>query len=785
MSHTRELTERYRLEKILKSSRSGTVLKATDTADGRPVVIKLIPLGTPGTLSTPADGEARQARFLRLVTALRQQVHPSLPRALDAGFTPDGEAFLVLERLEGRSLAEWSGAPPGRVLALLEQAAAALDALATRGLAHANLAPENVFVIPSSQGERAKLLGLGTAIFRPSPGAVPPEIARFQPPEGDAAGWRGDLWAFATTTAAVLGIQEPPPGSPEPAITLPLGLTFELEDADALRLTLERCLRPDPAARPASWQQVRDAIGLALGHTFAVVRPVGAEAPQPAAPPTPPAPATPATSATATPVPVAPAPALSVQPRPVSAAPAIEPKPADIADSSSELLTPITDELLDRLARPKPKPAPPPPATAAAAGAAPAPGGRRRPTLLLLSAGVALVLAAGAAWWLVGRSAAPPPAVFPAARPERPSVPASERLATARELVAQGLDDRARELLAGLTPTDQATLGPADCALYTALQETLAGATLDRLATDLPAGLAGGSLAALLPLVHTVRERGATVAGLYAGAAEDFATASRLVELYDAAEAAGGDHARVLAQFAALRELFPRQRDAFELRDRAAEAIADEAEAIARRGDYDAAAARLAIVAGAWPDRPGLAERLRALRGFAAAEPAQLALLEKLPQYERRRKPDEALAALHGVEPIPHLEARFAAARTRLEAQLAQLDRNPPVVELRDEGALQYDRGTYVNLSFRVKDDYKVKDVDVMARRQGGRAQALDYERDRFGYTIEIPPSFHQNGTIEVFITATDLSGHEGRLGSRDQPLRITRAGGFERLLRN
>lgn len=751
MSHTRELAERYRLEKILKSSRSGTVLKATDAANGRPVVVKLVPLGT------AADGEARRERFLRLAMALRQPVHPSLPRALDAGFTPDGEAFLVLERLEGRSLAEWSGGiAPGRVLGVLEQAAAGLDALAVRGLAHANLAPENVFVIPSSQGERAKLLGLGTALFRPSPGAAPSEIARFQPPEGDAAGWRGDLWAFATTATAVLGIQVPPPGAPEPAITLPPGLTFELEDGDALRLMLERCLRTEPASRPASWQQVRDAIGLALGRTFAVVRPAAAAEP----------------------------PAATRQPPPASLPPPAPEPAAPEPDRASELLTPITNELLDRLARPEPKPAAPPPAIPAADSPATAPG-RRRPALF--AAGVALVLAAGAAWWLAGRSAAPPRAVFPPARPERPDVPASARLATARELVAQGSDDRARELLAGLTPADQSALGPADCALYTVLQETLARATLDRLPADLPAGLASGSLAVLLPLVRTAREQGAAVDGLYPGAAGDLATAFRVVELYDTAEAAAGrgDHAGVLAQLAALRQLFPRQRDTFELRDHAAEAIVGEAEAIARRGDYDAAAARLEIVAGAWPDRPGLAELLRAMRGFAAAEPAQLALLEKLPQYERRQRPDEALEALREVEPIPHLEARFAEVETRLLAQLAGLDRNPPIVELRDEGALQYDRGTYANLSFRVKDDFKVKEVEVMARRQGGSARALSYERDRFGYTIEIPPSFHQNGTIEVFITATDLSGHEGRLGSRDQPLRITRAGGFERLLRN
>ena len=62
------------------------------------------------------------------------------------------------------------------------------------------------------------------------------------------------------------------------------------------------------------------------------------------------------------------------------------------------------------------------------------------------------------------------------------------------------------------------------------------------------------------------------------------------------------------------------------------------------------------------------------------------------------------------------LAARFAAARKQLEDQLAQLDKNPPQLVLRDGFLLEYSRGTVVELSFRATDDYEVKSVKLMAR---------------------------------------------------------------------
>src|SRR5262245_19651474 len=110
----RELTDRYQLQKILKSTRFGTVLRATDIPSGRTVAVKLV---------TAGQGlAAGAAEFGRLAAALADLGHPNLPAVFDSGFTSDGSAFLVLELLEGRSFDTLAGSPPARLLSLVSQA---------------------------------------------------------------------------------------------------------------------------------------------------------------------------------------------------------------------------------------------------------------------------------------------------------------------------------------------------------------------------------------------------------------------------------------------------------------------------------------------------------------------------------------------------------------------------------------------------------------------------------------------------------------------------------------
>jgi hypothetical protein len=743
----REIAERYQLQKMLRSSRGSNVMLAAESATGRPVAIKLIRLGASGDYA----GDAR--RFEALAAALAELQHPALPAVLDFGLTPDGSGFVVFERIEGSPLESLAGAASGqpeRILALLVQALDGLEAMARRGLAHHNLSTDNLLVTNAPPGERIKILGLASAPFRPALSA-PPETARFLAPEqtqpGVKADSRADVYSLALVACRALGATVAPGSSP--SVQMPFALSLALDNDEVLRQALERALRESPAERP-SFRDLRDAFRLAVG--------AAAPAPVPAKPPAPPEPVAPmAPMAPIAPIaPIAPPEA----PAAVLSSPAAEP-------SGEELLPAISDEMLDEMLAAA-APPPPPPAPEEETAAAPA----RRPLALWLAVAAAVLVAIALGIWLLRRPAETVAAAAAPVAPEPPQKTPSERLEEARLYVAIGEDDLARQTLRTVSFADQAALGPAGCDRMRILQETLALSALEKLPDDLARGLRTGNLALL---------RGSVAAGEDLGAAfpevarADFDRARSLVGLYDQAtdDARNGRNAEVLARFAELERLTAGLTDPLELRRNAAQALETEAEGLAREAHYAEAVARLDPVAKSWPDRAGLSARIASYRAAQTEEPRQVALLANLSRF---RKPDEALTALAAVEPTPHLKPRFDEARQRLQAQLGQLDKTPPQVALRDGFLLEYDRGNVVELSFRVTDDYQVKSVKLMARPQGGKMRELPLERSRQGYyTVEIPPSFHQNGTVELYVVASDLSGHEGSLGSRDQPLQVKR----------
>ncbi|HEX4959951.1 MAG TPA: serine/threonine-protein kinase [Thermoanaerobaculia bacterium] len=853
----RELTDRYQLQKIVRSTRFGTILRATDTLSGQTVAAKLITAGpSPGLSAGAPDFE----KLAALLAGLR---HPNLPAVLDSGFTSDGSAFLIMELLEGKSLDLLSGLPPARVLKIVGQALSGLEVLAAKGAAHLNVSPDNLFVAVTPAGEQVKLLGLGTAIFRPRGAAtlsgVPPENARFLAPEialGGAMDWRADLYSLALTACHALGATVGLGDSP--VVQMPLAVSFELESDDALRRVLERCLRLNPAER-ANPREFREALLQALGRpapapAAAAAPPPFSAAARPGPPPPPPAPAipqfppAPASPATAPPLltpsplpPVAPAVAAamasipSLLSEPVAAPPAMPPPlpglpgpsaapagPAMAAGAlpaldlpplgaepslTGDVLGSVDDEVLNALLsvpppppRPpqagaagakapflKKKPAGPPPVPAAGKpGPAAATPWFRHPILLGAVAGLAVLAVIATAVWFIRRpststASAPQPAAFV---PKVPTQPPLAQLEEAKLDLAQGDDLKARRILRALYFGQQGLLPPAQCRELAAMQETLALIGLEKLPADLQTGLKAGDLEVLR---NAVEAGSGQEAGMPPDVRASFDRAKGIVEAYGQAVAAAAqrNHPAVLERFANLHSLLPKMTDPDDLRGKAAGALETEAEGFVKDAKYDQALARLEPVERTWPDRPGLKDRVAKYRTYQENENRQETLLAALPTIERHKKPSEGLEALAGIEPTPHLAARFAEARKRLQEQLAELDKDPPQLVLRDGYLLEYSRGTVAELSFRATDDYQVKDVKVMARPQGAKMRELPSQKTRTGYyTVEIPPSFHQNETVEIYVVATDLSGHKGYLGSAEQPLQLKRRQGFERLIR-
>src|SRR3954469_18648228 len=153
------IVDKYRIEKLVGEGGFALVYRAVHTIWNKPVAIKFFS----GLSSAPVDQRAQfQQAFIQegaLLTELSSHT-AAIVQARDVGTytSPDGQwmPYMVLEWLEGKPLDELidgeraAGLPPwgiAEVVALLGQAAGALDVAHGKGIAHRDIKPANLFVL--------------------------------------------------------------------------------------------------------------------------------------------------------------------------------------------------------------------------------------------------------------------------------------------------------------------------------------------------------------------------------------------------------------------------------------------------------------------------------------------------------------------------------------------------------------------------------------------------------------------------------------------------------------
>ena len=144
----------YEITGAIGAGGMGEVYRARDTRLDRTVAIKVLPA------SLSADPSLRQ-RFEREARAISSLDHPHICGLFDVG-TADGRDYLVMQYLEGVTLAsrlERGPLPVGDALKIAAQIADALAAAHRRGIIHRDLKPGNVMLTPSG----ATLLDFGLA----------------------------------------------------------------------------------------------------------------------------------------------------------------------------------------------------------------------------------------------------------------------------------------------------------------------------------------------------------------------------------------------------------------------------------------------------------------------------------------------------------------------------------------------------------------------------------------------------------------------------------------------
>ncbi len=149
----------YRLVELLGKGGMGYVYKAEHIKLGREVALKLLR----GDYAKRRDAVLRFFQEAKTVNRIR---HRNIVDVTDFVELDDGTTFIIMELLKGQSMGKWArpGVDLPRALAVLVQICDGLGAAHAVGVVHRDLKPDNVIIVPTSDGaEMVKLLDFGVA----------------------------------------------------------------------------------------------------------------------------------------------------------------------------------------------------------------------------------------------------------------------------------------------------------------------------------------------------------------------------------------------------------------------------------------------------------------------------------------------------------------------------------------------------------------------------------------------------------------------------------------------
>jgi serine/threonine-protein kinase len=152
--------DRYRLAKLIGEGGMGRVYQAVQPAIGSRVAIKIL---SEECTKTPELLE----RFFAEARAVNLIRHENIVGVIDMAVLPDGRPFIVMEYIDGQTLADIvraQQAPIGGVIQVMGEVLGALAAAHAIGIVHRDLKPDNIIVTVEGH---AKVLDFGIAKLSP------------------------------------------------------------------------------------------------------------------------------------------------------------------------------------------------------------------------------------------------------------------------------------------------------------------------------------------------------------------------------------------------------------------------------------------------------------------------------------------------------------------------------------------------------------------------------------------------------------------------------------------
>lgn len=261
------LAGRYVLEEVIGQGGMATVYRARHALVDRTSAVKLVsPL-------LARDAVVRE-RFRREARSVQKLAHPNIVEVQDQGVTSDGTSYIVMEYLEGSSLAALilrGAVPVERALGIMIQLARGIARAHDLDVVHRDLKPENVFLTQREDGsDLIKVLDFGIARSLQDPRLTEQGelfgTPQYMAPERIAnadSGPSTDLYALGVmfyelvvgqlpfdgndvTTFFVKHLKDPPPDPRTRAVGIP----------DSLANLILRLLAKEPNSRPVDAHRV-------------------------------------------------------------------------------------------------------------------------------------------------------------------------------------------------------------------------------------------------------------------------------------------------------------------------------------------------------------------------------------------------------------------------------------------------------------------------------------------------------------------------------------------------
>jgi predicted Ser/Thr protein kinase len=298
-----EVDRRYVIESLIAAGGMGLVYRCRHRVLGKKLAIKIIR----SDVAHMPDGSER---FMLEAKAASSIGNEHIVDIVDFGAMSDGSPFLVMEYLEGISLAALMRKQPAlgvsRIAGIASQIAEGLGAAHAAGIVHRDLKPDNVFVLERKGEDFIKVLDFGVARMAQSakkltragtivgtPHYMSPEQAM-----GLEVDHRGDIYALGIILYELIAgrvpfdgdhyvavlhqhLQAEPPAfaSFEPPVDVPL----------ALERVVGRCLAKAPEDRYATMEQLARELAAFRETGLILLGPAGDDEALPVAPSYPPA----------------------------------------------------------------------------------------------------------------------------------------------------------------------------------------------------------------------------------------------------------------------------------------------------------------------------------------------------------------------------------------------------------------------------------------------------------------------------------------------------------------